>query len=215
MSFASLMHRRYTCKHYSDRKVPAMALKAVLEAGRLSPSAVNLQPWKFLVIQTEEGKAKIADSIMETNATRFASAPVVIVLCSQAKATDAQIEAVLDKEEQDGRFPDASFKEAQRKGRTHFVNLHRKAGDEEEWNARQVYIAMASMLYAADDLGLDATPVEGYWPEIVDEKLQLHQKGLKSQLLIFLGYRDPEDSNQLSKRPKSRLSYEDVVEYLD
>ncbi len=213
MDFLQMMQQRYTCKHYDPAKKVAKAdLEAILEAGRLSPSAVNLQPWRFIIIEKPEDKAKLEPAIMQTNKLRFADVPTVVLICARTENPDNDVEHVLCKEEADGRFPDAAAKAAQRTGRCNFRNLH--LHDALTWNAKQCYIAMTSMLYAADSLGVDSTPVEGFESDKVNAIFKLPEQGLSCELIMFLGHRKTDDSNQLQFRPKSRLSTDDIVTYL-
>ncbi|MBU3826686.1 MAG: nitroreductase family protein [Candidatus Anaerobiospirillum merdipullorum] len=213
MDFLQLLQERYTCKHYDPaKKVSREALTKILEAGRLSPSAVNLQPWRFIVIERPEDKAKLEPGIMQTNKLRFADVPTVVLICAPITNPNSDVEQVLNKEEADGRFPDLAAKDAQRAGRCHFRDLH--LHDALTWNAKQCYIAMTSMLYAAWSLGVDSTPVEGFESAKVNAAFNLPQQGLSCELIVFLGHRKEDDSNQLKFRPKSRLAFEDVVTYL-
>lgn len=75
MEFKAVIRDRYSCKNFSDRPVEAEKLNAVLEAGRLAPTAKNLQEQRIYVVQSEEGLAKI-DSITPC---RY-HAPVVIAV---------------------------------------------------------------------------------------------------------------------------------------
>lgn len=59
MEFKEVVKNRYSCKKYSDRKVEAEKLTAILEAGRLAPTAKNLQEQRIYVIQSEELLAEI------------------------------------------------------------------------------------------------------------------------------------------------------------
>ena len=59
MEFKEVIKNRYSCKKYSDRSVEAEKLAAILEAGRLAPTAKNLQEQHIYVIQSEEGLAKV------------------------------------------------------------------------------------------------------------------------------------------------------------
>ena len=59
MEFTDVVARRYACKKYDDRPVDPAALQAILEAGRLAPTAKNLQEQKIYVVQSPEGLAKI------------------------------------------------------------------------------------------------------------------------------------------------------------
>ncbi len=213
MDFLQLLQQRYTCKHYDfAQKVSREEINKILEAARLTPSAVNLQPWRFLVIDSDETRLQLEPAIMETNKLRFQDVPAVIVICARTENTNEDIERVLNKEEQDGRFPDPEAKAAQRRGRTAFRDLH--LGDAEAWNTKQCYAAMCSILYQAESMGIDSTPVEGVWLDKVDEILNLREQGLAAVMLIFLGHRVEGDTNQLKFRPKSRLDFDDVVTYL-
>ena len=59
MEFNSVVQNRFSCKKYSDRQVEAEKLQAILEAGRLAPTAKNLQEQRIYVIQSEEALAKV------------------------------------------------------------------------------------------------------------------------------------------------------------
>lgn len=59
MEFTELIEKRYSCKKFDGRKVDDAQLNAILEAGRLAPTAKNLQEQKIYVVQSEEGLSKI------------------------------------------------------------------------------------------------------------------------------------------------------------
>ena len=59
MEFKEVVKNRYSCKKYSGRKVEAEKLTAILEAGRVAPTAKNLQEQHVYVVQSEEMLAKI------------------------------------------------------------------------------------------------------------------------------------------------------------
>lgn len=59
MEFNELIRERYSCKKFDGRPVAKEQLEAILEAGRLAPTAKNLQEQIVYVIQSEEGLAKV------------------------------------------------------------------------------------------------------------------------------------------------------------
>lgn len=59
MTFLELAERRYSCKKYSQREVEPGKLMAVLEAGRLAPTAKNLQEQHIYVLQSKEALAEL------------------------------------------------------------------------------------------------------------------------------------------------------------
>ena len=75
MEFKEVIRNRYSCKKYSDRQVEVEKLTAILEAGRLAPTAKNLQEQHVYVLQSEEALAKIDSA----TPCRY-GAPVVLVV---------------------------------------------------------------------------------------------------------------------------------------
>ena len=59
MEFSEVIQNRYSCKKFDGRQVEKEQLDAILEAGRVAPTAKNLQEQRIYVVQTEEGLAKI------------------------------------------------------------------------------------------------------------------------------------------------------------
>ena len=75
MEFKDVVKARYSCKKYSDRQVEPEKLAAILEAGRLAPTAKNLQEQRVYVVQSAEALARID----EVTPCRY-GAPTVLVV---------------------------------------------------------------------------------------------------------------------------------------
>lgn len=76
MSFLDLVKERYSCRKFAETPVEQSKLDAILEAARLSPTALNHQPIKIYVLKSPEALAKIR------GITRMAyNAPVVLMVC--------------------------------------------------------------------------------------------------------------------------------------
>lgn len=78
MNFKDLVLKRYSVRQYKDVPVEREKLDMVLEAGRMAPSAVNYQPWQFIVVRDPEILAKLHGCYSRE---WFKAAPVVIVVC--------------------------------------------------------------------------------------------------------------------------------------
>ena len=78
MSFLELAQKRYSVRRYKDQPVEQDKILQVLEAARTAPSAVNYQPWHFIVAVEEEVKDKISEAYPRD---WFRQAPVIIVAC--------------------------------------------------------------------------------------------------------------------------------------
>ena len=65
MDFLDVMRKRRSCRAFDPaRSVSREDLLKIVEAGRLSPSGCNSQPWKFIVIDSPEAKAKLCDAVV-------------------------------------------------------------------------------------------------------------------------------------------------------
>ncbi len=78
MDFIHLARKRFSSRKYLPKQVEDEHLIAVLEAGRIAPSAVNYQPWHFVVIREPDNLKKLAGCY---HREWFEKAPVVIVIC--------------------------------------------------------------------------------------------------------------------------------------
>lgn len=75
MEFFEVIKNRYACKKFDGRPVEKEQLDAILEAGRLAPTAKNLQEQRIYVVQSEEGLAKID----KVTPCRYGAATAIVV----------------------------------------------------------------------------------------------------------------------------------------
>lgn len=78
------------------------------------------------------------------------------------------------------------------------------------WLQHQVYLSLGFFLSACASLEIDSSPMEGLKTEEYDKILQLN--GYKTLFSVAIGYRNPEDTNQPSIKPKSRLALEQIIQ---
>ena len=87
MDFLTMMETRKSCRAYQDKPVSREDLVKIVEAGRLTPSGCNSQPWKFIVVDEAEAKEKLCDALClpngVTGAPWRAQVPAFIVFCEQ------------------------------------------------------------------------------------------------------------------------------------
>ena len=91
------------------------------------------------------------------------------------------------------------------------VSSKTKDGTLESWIQAQSYIPLGMMIETTALLSIDGCPMEGFLPEKVDEILGLKEKNLKSITMFTIGYRG---EDPMSKCPKVRRTYEEVVEFI-
>ena len=73
-----LIEARYSARSYSDRKVEQEKIDYILECARLAPSAVNFQPWRFIIVESEEKRTALHAGYAQE---WFQQAPLYIVVC--------------------------------------------------------------------------------------------------------------------------------------
>ena len=90
MNFEQMLLQRESCRAYANLPVTREQLIKICEAGRLTPSACNSQPWKFMIVDEPEAKAKLCDALLldggKTGAPWREDCPAFIALAEQ-KAT--------------------------------------------------------------------------------------------------------------------------------
>jgi nitroreductase / dihydropteridine reductase len=209
MNIGVLSQTRYTTKAFDpEQKIPDAKFEQILTLLQNSPSSVNSQPWHFFVANSVEGKAKIAKAMQGTfiyNEVKVKNASHVIVLCGRNALDETHLQAVLGQEKALGRLPTDEAVANQDKSRRHYVNLHRNLlADETAWIDRQVYLALGALLLGAAALEIDACPIEGFDSAAMDAELGLADRGLRSLVVVALGYRGTDDFN--AKLPKARLA---------
>jgi nitroreductase len=84
MDVFEAVEERQSIRAYQDKPVPREKLERILEAGRLAPSARNVEPWHFIAVTDKEKRKALSKGVY----ARFvASAPLVIVVCGDKKAS--------------------------------------------------------------------------------------------------------------------------------
>lgn len=85
MDFLTMMETRKSCRAYQDKPVSREDLVKIVQAGRLTPSACNSQPWHFIVVDEPEAKEKLCDALVvldgRTGCPWRAQVPAFLVLC--------------------------------------------------------------------------------------------------------------------------------------
>ncbi|MCH7334128.1 oxygen-insensitive NAD(P)H nitroreductase [Acinetobacter modestus] len=204
---------RYATKAYdAEKKIPQAQFEKLLEILRFSPSSVNIQPWHFLIAETDGAKQRIASALTGNyiyNAAKVLNSSHTLVFCTRTDISAEYLEQLLQQDDVSGRFKDETAKQGQRDTRQGYVEFYRnELKNLPAWMENQTYLALGQLLFAAGLEGIDATPMEGFDRELINKEFELTEKGLKASVIVSLGYRSENDFN--AKLPKSRLSDEVV-----
>jgi nitroreductase / dihydropteridine reductase len=204
---------RYATKAYdAEKKIPKEQFEKLLEILRFSPSSVNIQPWHFLIAETDESKQRIASGLTGNyvyNAAKVLHSSHTLIFCTRTDISAEYLEQLLQQDDLSGRFKDETAKQGQRATREGYVEFYRnELKNLSAWMENQTYLALGQLLFAAGLEGIDATPMEGFDRNIINQEFGLTEKGLKASVIVALGYRSENDFN--AKLPKSRLP-DDVI----
>lgn len=157
-----IFRRRVSTRYYDPaRKISAEDFAAILDFGRLSPSSVGSEPWKFLVIQNQGLREKIKPVAWGMQSSITEASHLVILLAKKHARYDTPFfSELMDRR---GFTPEqrAAALERYRSFQIHDIAI---ADDERalfDWASKQSYIALANMLTGAAMLGIDSCAVEG------------------------------------------------------
>lgn len=205
MSLQKTLNWRSATKSYNGKTIEKEELEQVLEAIRLAPSSSGLQPFKVLVITNKELREKLQPISRDQDQIKKASH--ILVFAAWDEYTAERVNSFFEFSNQVRDLPDTATDEY----RLNLLGLLSKQTKEEHFvnAAKQAYIALGFGLLAAADLRIDATPMEGFDNKAVDELLDLPAQGLKSAVMMALGYKD-EDTDWWNKLEKVRRSKEEL-----
>lgn len=207
MSLIEKLNWRYATKQMDASKVvPQEKIDTIIEAIRLSASSMGLQPYNLLVIQDKETLAKIQP--VAYNQPQITAATALVIFAAWDVATPERINKHIQLVASERGVSEESL--AGFKGMIEGAVAKLDEASAFNWMARQAYIALGTGLAAAAVEGVDATPMEGFNNAALDELLNLSAKGLKSVLLMPLGYRD-EAKDYLAKAKKVRKPVDELV----
>lgn len=198
---------RYATKKYDPtRKVSQEDLEKIVEAIRLTPTSSGLQQFRLLVITNQELKEQIVPIAFGQQIV--AECSHLLVFAAWDRYTEERIVGMYDfittEREQPADRYDA-YKE-----RLKARYLPQTAEENFEHTARQAYIGLGLAMAQAAELQIDCTPMEGFDNAKLDELLDLASDGLKSVLMLPIGYRDAE-GDWLVGQKKVRKSVEEFV----
>ncbi len=210
MNLEQTLNWRYSTKNFNpEKKISETNFEQLKNALRMSPSSVNLQPWHFIVAQTEEGKQRVAkgtEGFFSFNASKITNASHVVVFCAKTDLTNEYLDHLMEQEVKDGRIPNEEIKQRMAASRSLFADIHKfDLKDAQHWMEKQVYLNIGNFLLSAASLGIDAVPMEGLDFKAIDAEFGLREKGYTAIVVVGLGYRAEGDFNDPHKTPKSRF----------
>ncbi len=193
---------RYAVKKFDPtKKLTTEQINYVKEAINFIPSSYGLQPYKVLEITDPQIRTKLKEAAY--GQTQLTDAAHVFVFASFTDYNPAKVEEFVNLTAQINPMPKENSD-----GFKNYLNSMIAGMRNEQlaiWTAKQVYMALGSMIAAASEIEIDSAAMEGFDKAKFDEILGLKEKGLASAVIGAIGYRSPEDQNQFLKKVRKPM----------
>jgi nitroreductase len=210
MKLVDKLKWRYATKAMNGQKVPQEKIDNIIEAISLAPTSSGLQPFEVFVITNQEVKEKIKP--IAWNQSVITDCSHLLVFAAWDTYTADRINRVFDLTNTVRGFKNEGWENY----RQMLLKTYPQKDAEENFNhaAKQAYIAFSQAIAAAAFEEVDSTPLEGFDPAALDKILGLREKGLRSCVILTLGYRDS-DNDWLVNLKKVRKSRKYLVTEID
>ncbi|MBE8714778.1 nitroreductase family protein [Sphingobacterium hungaricum] len=212
MALIDDLNWRYATKKMNGQVVPQEKLEYILEAARLAPSSSGLQQYKIIVISDKTLLEKIKG--FSYHQSQITDCSHLLIWVAWDGYTDERISSVFNDMMDERNLPHSTM-DSYRKT---ILNLYEEAG--QEWQAhhasKQSYISFAMAIAAAAEQKVDATPMEGFIAEKLDDLLKLKETGYKTTVILPLGFRETENDWLVNMKkfriPKDKFIMEMTME---
>lgn len=186
MNIIDALEWRYATKRMNNKIVPQEKVDRIIKASHLAPSGIGLQPYEIIVISNHQLKEKILPIAM--NQPQAVESSHLLVFAAWNSYTPGRINKVFDYLNQQ-RNQVSTISDGQR---NFAITFFGKMTEDENFHhaSKQAHIALGLSIAAAAIEKVDASPMEGFNAKALDGLLGLAQKGLRSSMLLALGYRD-------------------------
>lgn len=189
MQLLDAMNWRYATKKMNGKRVPEEEVNQILEAAYLAPSSSGLQPFKIIVVSDPELKEKIRP--IANGQSQISDSSHLLIFAAWDQYTSERIKGIFSHiSKERGLNEDAM---ADYGDKLIQIYTAQTAQENFEHAARQAYLAFGLAIAAAAELRVDSTPMEGFDNQALDVLLGLKEQGLRSVVLLPLGYRDEEN----------------------
>lgn len=206
MKLIELLNWRYATKKMNGQAVPQEKIDRILEAARLAPTSSGLQQYEIIVITNQEIKDKIRP--VSWNQSMVSECSHLLVFAAWDAYTPERINGMFDLVNEERGFKNDGW-EAYRQM---LLSSYPQKSPEDAYQhaARQAYIGLSMAMVACAEEKVDSVPMEGFDPKAVDEILNLKQYGLKSAVMLPVGYRE-ESGDWLVNLKKVRRSMDKFI----
>ena len=202
MNIIKALKWRYAAKKFdSSRVIPNEIIEVIKESFNLTASSYGLQPVKLLIVSN---KSILQELVPISSKQQVGQASHLCVFCVDTNIDEAYIRTYFENIKSIRNTPDAvlsSFRDSI------ISSFGSKSIDEiYNWGAKQAYLALGNMLTVCATQEIDACPMEGFDPVAYDVYFKLKEQGLRSALVMPIGYRAEDDMFADMKKVRKDLT---------
>lgn len=182
--FNEIVTGRRSIRYYDPEvKISKEEMSEILEMATLAPSSVNLQPWRFLVIDSKEGKEKLAP-LARFNQSQVESSSAVIAIFADMKS-DEYLEEIYSKAVEKGVMPQ-DVKEQQTAAIRNYFEM--MTYDQlKEMNLIDAGLVSMQLMLVARAHGYDTNPIGGYEKDQIAETFGMDKERFYPVMLLSIG----------------------------
>lgn len=206
MELIEKLNWRYAAKAMNRQVIPQGKINNIIEAISLAPTSSGLQPFEVYVITNQEIKDKIKP--VAWNQSVVADCSHLLVFAAWDTYTEDRINKMFDLVNEVRGFENEGWENYRQMLLKSYPPRDTEVNFEHA--AKQAYIAFSQAITAAAFEKVDTTPMEGFDANAVDDILNLRDKGLRSCVLLPMGYRDTKN-DWLVNLKKVRKSREELI----
>jgi nitroreductase/dihydropteridine reductase len=210
MGILETLKWRYAAKAMNGKKIPQEKIDKIIEAARLAPTSSGLQPFEIFIVTNQSIKEKIKP--IAWNQSIITDCSHLLIFAAWDNYTPERINKMFDLTNEIRGFKNEGWENYRQMLLKIYPNRDPETNFEHA--AKQAYIAFGMAMIATAEEKIDCTPVEGFDPAAVDEILHLREKGLKSTVMLPIGYRDTEN-DWLVNLTKVRKSTEELITMIE
>jgi nitroreductase/dihydropteridine reductase len=206
MDIIERLEWRYATKKFdSTKKLPESKLNILKQAFNLTATSFGLQTISLLVVTNPETRQALFEPAYKQK--QVVDASHLLVICIKETIETKDVNDYFDNIRNTRNTPETILAPYRKNLIDTMERMTTK--EQQEWSMNQAYIALGNLMTVCAIEGIDSCPMEGFVPSIYDDILNLKVLGLKSALLLPVGYRAEDD--MFSGFLKVRKNIEDTV----
>jgi nitroreductase len=201
---SNILERRSIRKYDPNVKISKSEMKLILEEATRAPSSMNMQPWRFIVVESLEAKEKLRPVLYGNQLQLETSAAMIVIFTDLKKFEFA--ERIYTKAVEAGLMPE-EVKEKQLRNVANMIHTQSLEGVEKGGLIDSGLVAM-QLMHIAREHGYDTCSIGGFRHDMIASALGIDDKRYKPVMIVSIG------KAAESGYPSVRLDVEDITTWM-